>query len=136
MKIRHIRGAEADNLERTIEYLKNLKEDVHLSVEDEYSMTITVDSKDLKHIQEALEDIKTVQKQIEYYEDKVRIYNVVDEFVKEQSRKIKHLFPLENIVGYGQLCDKVLELERKVGELSEDICPDCGKRDSWCVCFD
>ncbi|MGE8079046.1 hypothetical protein [Peribacillus loiseleuriae] len=46
----------------------------------------------------------------ERLEETVRIYKVSDEYVKEQSKKVKHLFPLENTVGYGQLCDKVLEL--------------------------
>jgi hypothetical protein len=44
------------------------------------------------------------------YEETIRIYKVSDELVKEQSKQVKHLFPLENTVGYGQLCDKVLEL--------------------------
>lgn len=30
--------------------------------------------------------------------------------------------------------EKVEKLEKRIGELSEDICPDCGKRDTWCVC--
>lgn len=52
-------------MKRTIEYLKNLKEDVTHSIENEHSTSITVDSKDLKHINEAIEDIEKLQNQLD-----------------------------------------------------------------------
>lgn len=52
-------------------------------------------------------------KKVEHLEETVRIYKVVDEYVKEQSKKVKHLFPLENTAGYGQLCDMVLKLSEE-----------------------
>ncbi|MBL5783370.1 hypothetical protein [Heyndrickxia sporothermodurans] len=55
-------------------------------------------------------ELRISQQKIDQLEETIRIYKISDEIVKEQSKKIKHLFPLENIVGYGQLCDKVLEL--------------------------
>ncbi|MFS0784757.1 hypothetical protein [Bacillus sp. 1P06AnD] len=57
-----------------------------------------------------LVDLSEQQKEIEHLKETVRVYKVCDEFTKEHSKKVKHLFPLENTVGYGQLCDKVLEL--------------------------
>ncbi|MEB6550159.1 hypothetical protein MXL46_13775 [Heyndrickxia sporothermodurans] len=53
-------------------------------------------------------ELRISQQKIDQLEETIRIYKISDEIVKEQSKKIKHLFPLENIVGYGQLCDKVL----------------------------
>ena len=73
--------------------------------------------------------------EVEKLQETVRIYKVVDEHVKEQSKKVKHLFPLENTAGYGQLCDKVLELERKIEALSEPTCRICGEKESWCSCL-
>lgn len=55
-------------MKRTIEYLKNLREDVAHSIEDEYSTSTTVDSNDLKHINEALEDIENLQAKYERLE--------------------------------------------------------------------
>lgn len=57
--------------------------------------------------------IKCLEDEVELLKETVRIYKQSDELVKEQSRKVKHLFPLENTVGYGQLVDKVLELEEE-----------------------
>lgn len=56
------------------------------------------------------ETLRQEQQLNQKYEEKLRIYKLSDELVKEQSKKVKHLFPLENTVGYGQLCEKVLEL--------------------------
>ncbi|MGG3803144.1 hypothetical protein [Metabacillus fastidiosus] len=58
-------------------------------------------------------DLTEYEQEIERLNETVRIYKVSDEFVKEQSKKVKHLFPLENTVGYGQLCDKVLDLSEE-----------------------
>jgi hypothetical protein len=63
--------------------------------------------------QSIVEDYKWMIQTIERLEETVRIYKVSDDIVKEQSKKVKHLFPLENTVGYGQLCDKVLELSEE-----------------------
>lgn len=57
--------------------------------------------------------IQKLHKENSKHEETIRIYKVSDELVKEQSKKVKHLFPLENTVGYGQLCDKVLELSEE-----------------------
>lgn len=51
-------------MKRTVEYLKNLKEDVTHSVEDEYSNSITVGENDLKHIDEALKNVITIQNEL------------------------------------------------------------------------
>ncbi|MER2172085.1 MAG: hypothetical protein ABS938_15815 [Psychrobacillus psychrodurans] len=56
-------------MERTIEYLKDLKEDVSLSIQDDYSTTIAVGSNDLEHIVEALEDIERLQKEVHFWKD-------------------------------------------------------------------
>lgn len=48
-----------------------------------------------------------------HLEETVRIYKLSDEHVREQAEKVRYLFPLENIPGYGQLCDKVLELTKE-----------------------
>lgn len=53
-----------------------------------------------------------------HLEETVRIYKLSDEHVREQAKKVRHLFPLDNIPGYGQLCDKVLELS---GEQSPSL---------------
>lgn len=44
-------------MERTIEYLKDLRDDVYHSVQKE-NVSIQVNSNDLRHIDEALEDIR------------------------------------------------------------------------------
>jgi FtsZ-binding cell division protein ZapB len=41
--------------------------------------------------------------------------------VRQQAKKVKHLFPLENIAGYGQLCDKVLEQEKEIEYLQNEL---------------
>lgn len=61
-------------------------------------------------VREATSLLNEQRKEIEHLKETLRIYKVSDAFVKEQSKKVKHLFPLENTVGYGQLCDKVIEL--------------------------
>ncbi|ARK32145.1 hypothetical protein [Halalkalibacter krulwichiae] len=75
-----------------------------------------VPSEDLPEYEKEIEErqwfIKQAEK-VEELEETVRIYKLSDELVKEQSNKVKHLFPLENTVGYGQLCDKVLELSEE-----------------------
>lgn len=63
-------------MKRTIEYLKNFKEDVSHSIEDEHSTSVTVDTKDLKHINEALEDIEKLveeNKKLEELNRKLRL---------------------------------------------------------------
>lgn len=56
-------------MERTIEYLKNLKEDVSHSIKDEYSTTTTVDTTDLKHINEALDEIEKMQNEVLFWKE-------------------------------------------------------------------
>lgn len=85
-----------------IEYLKDLLSDITFAIEQENSQT-NHSTNDLMNLKHAIETLK-------HQQETIRIYKAVDEFVKEQSKKVKHLFPLENTVGYGQLCDKVLEL--------------------------
>ena len=66
-------------------------------------------------------EIEKLQKEIEKLQDTIRFKKNVDKatnsLIKEQSKKVKHLFPLENTAGYGQLCDKVLELTAENSDL-------------------
>jgi hypothetical protein len=82
--------------------LKDIKERIFKD-QDGWSNYIHVSIEEMDWLVEQAE-------KAEQLEETVRIYKVVDEHVKEQSKKVKHIFPLENTVGYGQLCDKVLEL--------------------------
>lgn len=56
-------------------------------------------------------NLSELQNEVEHLKKTVNIYELVDDYVKKQSERVRHLFPLENTVGYGQLCDKVLELD-------------------------
>ena len=55
-------------LNRTIEYLKNLREDVTHAIEQE-DCSIQVNSNDLRHINEALEDIQNEQRKFTHLHD-------------------------------------------------------------------
>ena len=59
-------------------------------------------------------------KEIERLNNQICVYKVVDEFVKEQAKKVKHLFPLENTPGYGQLCDLVVEQVQQIESLQKE----------------
>lgn len=63
-----------------------------------------------------------------HLEETVRIYKASDEIVREQAKKVKHLFPLENTAGYGQLCDLVVKLSKENAEMKEIV--------NHCVCGD
>lgn len=71
-----------------------------------------------------LKELKNVVNEIDYLKETVRIYKVCDELTREHSKKVKHVFPLENTAGYGQLCDKVVEQEKEI-ELLKDFARDC-----------
>ncbi|MEK3955650.1 hypothetical protein [Psychrobacillus sp. FSL K6-1464] len=100
-------------MERTLAYLKDLREDMKHVIESEES-SIQVDSNDLRHVNEAIEDIAVLQKQIEYREDQEILYKIS---VSKEAKKVKHLFPLENTAGYGQLCDMLLAYEQTLAEI-------------------
>jgi hypothetical protein len=91
-----------------------------------------VDDWNTKNIQDLIHDIETTEgatmergallnffDYVRHLEETVRIYKVSDEIVKDQSKKVKHLFPMENTAGYGQLCDLVLSLERRLQNQEE-----------------
>lgn len=63
------------------------------------------------------------EKEIKSLKDKLSTKEVVEKatnsLIREQSRKIKHLFPLEDVAGYGQLCDKVLKYEKALKDILE-----------------
>lgn len=46
-----------------------------------------------------------------------RMQKFTNAHIKEQSKKVKHLFPLENTAGYGQLCDKLLQYEKVLKDI-------------------
>lgn len=56
-------------MKRTIEYLKGLKEDIIHSIEDEYSTSVQVNSNDLRKVNEALEELRSLQEELEKYKD-------------------------------------------------------------------
>lgn len=59
----------------------------------------------------------TVKHLQEWKEAKERMDSALNVHVKTQSKKVKHLFPLENTAGYGQLCDMVLKQQKRIEEL-------------------
>ena len=61
-----------------------------------------------------IEKLEEQQKEIDYLKETVGIYKASDELVREQSKKVKYLFPLETTAGYGQLCDKVIEQQKEI----------------------
>lgn len=61
------------------------------------------------------------QKEIQELRDKISFKETTmiatNSLIREQSKKVKHLFPLENVAGYGQLCDKVLLFEETLKKI-------------------
>lgn len=86
----------------SIDYLKDLLSDITFAIEQEDSQANHGPS-DLLNLKHAIDTLK-------HQQDTIRMYKVVDGFIKKESKKVKHIFPLENTAGYGQLCDKVIEL--------------------------
>ena len=78
-----------NKLERTISFLKNLKADVIGSVEDEYSTSITVDSNDLKHINQALEDIENLKREVSFWKDHANCKAIIQHSVKTPTTPIQ-----------------------------------------------
>ncbi|MGE6379572.1 hypothetical protein [Peribacillus muralis] len=65
--------------------------------------------------------VEEQQMEIEQLKETLRICKLSDELVKEQSRRVKHLFPFENTAGYGQLCDRVLAHQKDYEELKKSF---------------
>lgn len=77
-------------------------------------------SSDIQELKNEIERLKArnsryAEKIIEL-KDKLKYKENLDKNVKvivrDQAKKVKHLFPLENTAGYGQLCDKLLKFEK------------------------
>ena len=121
-------------MNRMIDEIRRLREVLELK-ESEYQATIEKanlaskmareyqdENTQLKmHAQSLREDVAFEEKAYERLREengrlknKERIYDIADKYVIEQSKKVKHLFPQENRAGYGQLCDKILELENEL----------------------
>lgn len=85
-------------------YLESLLDNITNGLEN--------DDSEIRFNQSDLVNLKHAIKTFKYNQETIRIYKVVDGFVKEESKKVKHIFPLENTAGYGQLCDKVVAYEK------------------------
>ena len=76
-----------------------------------------VNKVDAIFIASAREDVPELVAEVERLKNQIHVYKVTDEFVREQSKKVKHLFPLENVAGYGQLCDLVVVQDKEIKRL-------------------
>lgn len=84
-------------------------------------------SNDIRELNEIVtdrtNDIIHQQKEIEQLKEKLQAKELLDKntktIIKQYAKKVKHLFPLENTAGYGQLCDLVLRFEKALKEIQE-----------------
>lgn len=74
-------------------------------------------SSDAHFIACSREDVPALVAEVERLNNQIHVYKVTDEFVREQSKKVKHLFSLDNVAGYGQLCDLVVEQDKEIKRL-------------------
>ena len=79
----------------------------------------TLHPRDIDWLIEQAEKAEKQQMEIDHLKETVRIYKASDELVREQSKKVKHLFPLETTAGYGQLCDKVIEQQKEIDRMGK-----------------
>ncbi|MFY0519359.1 hypothetical protein ACOMCU_16250 [Lysinibacillus sp. UGB7] len=96
-----------------LEYLKELLEDVTFAVESEDSVA-THNPSDIVNLKHVIETLK-------HQQEIIHMYKVVDELLKDERKKVKHIFPLENTAGYGQLCDKVVAYDNVLGEIERAL---------------
>ncbi|MGE7114747.1 hypothetical protein [Lysinibacillus sp. NPDC047702] len=101
-------------------YLGHSRPQYSVMTETEYVAHI-YDVNDAEFIAFAREDVPALVAEVERLNNQIHVYKVTDEFVREQSKKVKHFFPLENVAGYGQLCDLVVEQEKKMILLREVV---------------
>ena len=78
----------------------------------------------LRDIEDKNKIIDKQQKEIEQLKDELELKEIFEKGVKvlmkDFSKKVEHLFPLEDNIWYGKLCDKVLE-QQKIIDLYEEL---------------
>jgi hypothetical protein len=82
-------------------------------------------SNDIQELKEIIadrtNDIIHQQKEIEQLKEKLQVKEILDKntkvIIRQYAKKVKHLFPLENMAGYGQLCELVLHFEKALEEI-------------------
>ena len=93
-------------------------------IKDKHKRRIRLSTEAIDHLIEQAERVQESKSELERLKEKERIYQLGDEWYRKKTEPIKHLWPLENWPGIGQIVEKFqsqLEEKERLREALEDL---------------